>query len=63
MKAVGASEKVFSLMDREPKIKHDAGEKKPDLFKGHIHFKNVSFNYPTRPDSPVLKVNDCPLNS
>jgi len=53
MEAVGASHKVFSYIEREPKIKND-GTVIPREFKGRIEFQNVSFCYPSRPDLPVL---------
>ena len=55
MQAAGASEKVFEYIDREPEIKND-GTLAPKGLKGQIEFKNVSFHYPSRPDTPVLKV-------
>ena len=55
MEAVGAAEKVFELIDREPKIDHHSGADKPDVLDGLIEFRNVSFAYPTRPDVQVLK--------
>ena len=55
MEAVGAAEKVFELIDRQPEIDHHSGTKKPDKLDGVVEFKNVSFAYPTRPDVQVLK--------
>ena len=55
MQAAGASLKVFEYIDREPGLKHD-GKLAPEVLKGQIEFKNVSFHYPSRPDSQVLKV-------
>ena len=55
MRAVGASEKVFEYIDREPEIRND-GKLAPKGLKGQIEFKNVSFHYPCRPDAQVLKV-------
>jgi ATP-binding cassette subfamily B protein len=52
MKAIGASERVFELMDREPKVQGgtlDIGDA-----TGRIDFENVNFAYPTRLDIPVL---------
>ncbi|XP_043939245.1 ABC-type oligopeptide transporter ABCB9-like [Protopterus annectens] len=53
-KAVGASEKIFEYMDRTPKITR-TGTLAPESLTGHIEFKNVSFSYPNRLDTPVLK--------
>eukprot|EP01094_Clydonella_sp_ATCC50884_P018100 TRINITY_DN328_c1_g1_i4.p1 TRINITY_DN328_c1_g1~~TRINITY_DN328_c1_g1_i4.p1 ORF type:complete len:347 (-),score=85.47 TRINITY_DN328_c1_g1_i4:430-1470(-) len=52
-KAIGASERVFDLMDRQPKVRY-AGGVRPLTVEGKVEFHNVSFNYPTRPDANVL---------
>ncbi len=56
MRAVGASERVFEIIDSLPKIisptnptKIQRGE------KGHIKFEKVGFSYPSRSELPVLK--------
>lgn len=51
--AIGASSRVFALMDRSPKIA-PSGTHKPTDFKGDIQFSGVSFRYPSREDSLVL---------
>ena len=53
MKALGASERVFELIDREPTVV--SGAMTPDSVRGHVQFQGVDFAYPTRPDHPVLK--------
>ncbi|XP_051577068.1 antigen peptide transporter 1 [Myxocyprinus asiaticus] len=53
-KAVGASEKIFEYVDRKPDIPPD-GSLAPQALKGHVHFKNITFAYPKRPDTNVLK--------
>ncbi|CAI5441125.1 unnamed protein product [Caenorhabditis angaria] len=58
MEAVGASRKVFELMNRQPQFALDGLEK--PIVNGNIRFENVSFNYPSRPNNPVLK--DLTLN-
>ena len=55
MAAVGAAEKVFELIDRQPEIDHYSGTEKPDKLAGLIQFQNISFSYPTRPNVQVLK--------
>ena len=55
MEAVGAAEKVFELIDRQPEIDHHSGSEKPDKLDGVVEFRNVSFSYPTRPNVQVLK--------
>ncbi|XP_015221600.2 ABC-type oligopeptide transporter ABCB9 isoform X1 [Lepisosteus oculatus] len=54
MQGVGAAEKVFEFIDRKPKLSHN-GQLAPDTCKGLVEFKNVTFSYPTRPDTPILK--------
>ena len=53
MKALGASERVFELVDRVPDV--DSGELVPARLEGAVSFQDVHFAYPTRLDSPVLK--------
>ncbi|MBN3289409.1 ABCB9 protein, partial [Polypterus senegalus] len=53
-KAVGASEKIFEYMDRTPSMT-TVGTLAPHSLKGHVLFKNISFAYPGRPDTMVLK--------
>ncbi|XP_034030717.1 ATP-binding cassette, sub-family B (MDR/TAP), member 4 [Thalassophryne amazonica] len=53
--ARGAAHKVYSIIDNKPTIDSyaEAGFK-PDCIKGNIEFKNVHFNYPSRPEVKVL---------
>lgn len=59
MQAVGASRKVFELIDREPTI-HNNGQFKFNgnngKLQGKIEFRNIKFSYPTRPDIPIMQV-------
>lgn len=52
----GASERVFNLLERPPKIKREI---KQDITKakiqGAIAFENVSFSYPQRPNESALE--------
>lgn len=52
-KAIGATERVFSLLNQSPSILD--GDVQPDDCKGDIELKNVSFFYPTRPDNIILQ--------
>jgi ATP-binding cassette subfamily B protein len=54
MKAVGASERVFGLLDRQPAlpVKEDARVQPPE--RGEVTFENVRFAYPTRPEIDAL---------
>ncbi|NJK89379.1 MAG: ATP-binding cassette domain-containing protein, partial [Myxococcales bacterium] len=53
MKAVGAAERVFSLMDEEPRIESATGDRDIQL-TGALRFEDVTFRYPSRPDVEVL---------
>nr|XP_039268607.1 ATP-binding cassette sub-family B member 9-like [Styela clava] len=55
MQALGAAEKVFQMIEREPKIDIKKGDYAPNNFEGHISFENVTFAYPSRPGQPILK--------
>ncbi|XP_046847627.1 ATP-binding cassette sub-family B member 10, mitochondrial-like [Xenia sp. Carnegie-2017] len=55
MKGVGASSRLWQLLDREPRIARSAGLSLSDgdLRQG-IEFRNVHFKYSTRPDVPIF---------
>ncbi|MEE2786159.1 MAG: ABC transporter transmembrane domain-containing protein [Myxococcota bacterium] len=52
MRAIGASERIFELLDRRSEV--PAGTKSPTQVEGRMRFENVSFAYPSRPDIEVL---------
>ncbi|XP_056139117.1 ATP-binding cassette sub-family B member 9 [Lampris incognitus] len=54
MQGVGAAEKVFEYLDREPKHPLD-GKEAPDTCTGLVEFKDITFAYPTRPETDILK--------
>lgn len=55
-RALGATDRVFELIDGDIEDINLKGTSHPEKTKsGEIEFKNVSFNYPTRPDFEVLK--------
>ena len=60
LQAVGASTRVFTLLDRRPQM-IPAGHAKPQGSPegAHVEFRNVSFAYPSRPDIQV----QCPAIS
>ncbi|CAG8541359.1 6798_t:CDS:10, partial [Scutellospora calospora] len=56
--AMGAAAKLFEVIDRIPSIDSTSSNGKiiqKSSSKGRIEFRNVSFNYPTRPDVQILK--------
>ncbi|XP_050276535.1 ABC transporter B family member 26, chloroplastic isoform X1 [Quercus robur] len=55
MQSIGASEKVFQLMDLLPSNQFISKGLKLHRILGHIEFVNVSFHYPSRPTVPVLQ--------
>ncbi|XP_072271896.1 ABC-type oligopeptide transporter ABCB9 [Pyxicephalus adspersus] len=54
MQGVGAAEKVFEFIDRKPKMIND-GTLAPEHLEGKVEFRNITFSYPTRPRTQVLK--------
>ncbi len=52
-KAIGASGRVFELMDREPGVVNPNGLV-PARVEGRFTLEGVDFAYPTRPDAAVL---------
>lgn len=58
-KAIGASERVFELMDRTASMADDG--RTLDVVRGHVRLASVDFTYPSRPDAPVLHAVDLSL--
>ncbi|WPR70693.1 ABC transporter transmembrane domain-containing protein [Flavobacterium sp. NG2] len=55
-KAVGATERVFELLDETPeKINSQPHDTIVTKIKGTVSFKNVAFSYPSRKEIQVLK--------
>ncbi len=54
-KAVGATERVFELLDEVPEKINATQNHSTEKIKGHVSFKNVGFSYPSRPEIEVLK--------
>ncbi|MBD8491096.1 ATP-binding cassette domain-containing protein [Echinicola sp. CAU 1574] len=52
-KAIGSSERVLEILDEEPEA--SMADYQHVKIEGNVAFKDVSFNYPTRPDADVLK--------
>lgn len=52
-RAIGASERVFELIERAPGV--TGGSERPEPVRGAVTFEGVDFAYPTRQDVPVLR--------
>jgi ATP-binding cassette subfamily B protein len=48
LRAIGAAQRIYEVLDREPVVKSDEGEVLTK-FRGKITYENVTFAYPTRP--------------
>ncbi|RXG61914.1 ATP-binding cassette sub-family B member 10, mitochondrial [Armadillidium vulgare] len=54
-KGLGASTRLFQLMERVPSMPFTQGLQLPqEEFQGHISIRNISFGYPTRSDRPIF---------
>jgi ATP-binding cassette subfamily B protein len=53
MSALGATARIFELMDRTPRMP-TAGGRALARVEGRVAFEGVRFAYPSRPDAPVL---------
>ncbi len=53
MKAMGAAERVFKVIDTEPKVTESPGAIELTSVKGKVEFRNLTFSYSE--DSPVLE--------
>lgn len=54
MKAMGASKRVFELLDRDRGLEQSDGTAVDEVL-GRVRFDEVQFNYPARPDVTVLQ--------
>ncbi|MEY3014319.1 MAG: hypothetical protein RIT45_3054 [Pseudomonadota bacterium] len=54
MRATGAAERIFTLLDREPEFDQHGGARLAEVH-GRVDFDDVHFRYPARPDVPVLQ--------
>ncbi|XP_063721375.1 ATP-binding cassette sub-family B member 10, mitochondrial-like isoform X2 [Symsagittifera roscoffensis] len=57
MKAIGASTRIWEIIDNEPLIptEDDPALARAEDIQGQISFHNVSFQYPSRPEVSVLE--------
>ncbi|XP_041349743.1 ABC transporter B family member 25-like [Gigantopelta aegis] len=54
MQAVGASLRIFNLMDRQPEMVESTKALILPQLTGNVEFQNVCFTYPSRPEKQVL---------
>ncbi|SHG22697.1 ABC transporter, permease/ATP-binding protein [Flavobacterium segetis] len=54
-KAIGATERVFELLDESPEKINSVQNAATQKIKGDVTFKNVEFSYPSRKEIKVLK--------
>ncbi len=54
-KGVGATERVFELLDETPEKINSTHVQVVEKIKGNVTFKNVAFSYPSRKEIQVLK--------
>jgi ABC-type multidrug transport system fused ATPase/permease subunit len=54
MEAIGASGRIFELLDRVPAVNYDGGFIAPNGIEGHIKFQDVHFHYPSRPKIKIM---------
>lgn len=54
-KAIGATERVFELLDETPEAIKAIPQSDIPKIKGEVTFKNVAFSYPSRKEVKVLK--------
>ena len=53
--AIGATRRVFELLDTKPEIKDPDNPKPLEKVRGHVHLIDVHFTYPDERALPVLK--------
>ncbi|MED6267613.1 Multidrug resistance protein 1, partial [Characodon lateralis] len=55
-KAKISASHLIMLLNKEPEIDNLSEEgESPDIFDGNVSFEHVKFNYPSRPDVPILR--------
>lgn len=54
-KALGASTRLFELIDRQPLISIQGGKVLDKNLSGEVNFQNIRFAYPARKESLILK--------
>jgi putative ABC transport system ATP-binding protein len=55
MRGIGAGQRIFELLDREPAIPPVNGVMVDPKRRGVVKFEHVSFEYPSRKGAEILK--------
>ena len=55
MRGLGASTRLWELIDRVPAIPYNTGVHPKEELQGRISFHDIHFTYPTRPDNAIFK--------
>ncbi|CAO3645717.1 unnamed protein product [Cunninghamella blakesleeana] len=53
-KARISAQAIFEVIDRQPLVDPDFEGAEPKMIHGDIHFENITFRYPSRPDIPIF---------
>ena len=53
--AIGATRRVFELLDTKPDVKDPENPEPLEMAKGHVELVDVHFTYPDERDLPILK--------
>ncbi len=53
-RAAGATERLFAIIDTVPEIRDPKSPRSLPTGDGALHFRDIDFTYPSRPDKPVL---------
>jgi len=62
MKGLGASTRIFDLLDSKPRVDQNSGNTLPSL-EGAIEYRGLDFRYPTRPGVQVLQSLDLRIDA
>lgn len=54
-KSIGAASRIWEIIDRQPAIPIAGGVTPAVEPRGHIEYKNIKFNYPSRNDVEILR--------